>query len=487
MANKRKKGIQIWRLILGLVIVAMMIFTVVWAVTKGGKPGETVAPQDQSGKATPATATAESPVELIDPNTGKPYPVDPATGKAYVVDPDTGEHIPVDPATSLPVRSYVVSRATVGSTGDILIHTPLLATAKQADGSYDFNWIFPYIKDYFGKVDYMAANLEVPLGGPEAGKYDGYPRFNAPDSLATALKDAGVDMLLTANNHSADVGGAALMRTTNAVRAAGMDTLGTRADASEPVYSVKEINGIPIGMACYTYGRIDASGRKSLNGNAYLSDEVSPMINVFDYDKIDAFYTEAETVIRQMKEQGAAVTVFYLHWGNEYWTTRLSSWQEKIGQKLADLGVDLIIGGHPHVLEPVKTLTGANGNETFCVYSMGNAVSNQRKNIMTEEAPQGHTEDGMIFTYTVEKYSDGSVKIADINILPTWVHMYNEGGKRIYEIVPLDVSVPDWTVFGMTNPADAKASYTRSLAIVGEGLNAYRTAHGLAPVPTSVQ
>lgn len=484
MAKRKKNGILIGRLILGILIVCAMIFTVVWAIKTKGETSDTASP------ATVSQTEEKEPVKetpaVTDPHTGLPYPTDSETGLPYVEDPDTGEHIPVDPETGIPQRAYVVSRATVASSGDILIHTPLLATAKQGDGSYDFNWIFPYAKAYYEKYDYMVMNLEVPLGGPEAGPYDGYPRFNAPDSLATALKDAGVDMLLTANNHSSDAGGQAMMRTTNAVRTAGMDTLGTRASAAEPLYTVKEINGIPIGMACYTYGSIDASGKKSLNGNGWMSTEISPMINVFDYGRIDDFYAEAEKLIADMKAAGAAITAIYVHWGNEYQYRQPNNWQKQIGQKLADLGFDLIIGGHPHVVQPVETLTGVNGNETFCVYSMGNAVSNQRKSIMTAEAPQGHTEDGMIFTYTVEKLSDGTYKISDVNILPTWVHMYTENGKRIYEIVPLDISVSDWTQFGMTDPTEAMASYNRTMGTVGEGLNAYRASHGLTEVPARV-
>ena len=447
MANNRTNNFPVGRFILGVVLVCALIGTILWAALRGETPVETVTTQEPA-----AALTASSDTEP-----GKTVPV--------VTEP------------------YVVSTATVGSTGDILIHTPLLATARQGGDVYDFNYIYPYITAYYSRYDWMSANLEVPLGGPEAGKYDGYPSFNCPDSLATACRAAGIDMLLTANNHSADQGGAALMRTTGAVRTAGMEVLGTRASLEEPVYLVKELNGIPIGMACYTYGRINEAGRKSLNGGAWLSTEVSPMINVFDYDKIDAFYAEAESVIAAMKEAGAAITVFYVHWGNEYQYRQPNSWQTQIAQKLADLGVDLIIGGHPHVIQPVETFTGVNGNETFCVYSMGNSVSNQRREVMDSE-PTGHTEDGMIFTFTVEKWSDGSYRLSDVNILPTWVHSYVEGGKRWYEIVPLDVNVADWTQFGMSDLRRAKESYNRTMDLVGNGLNAYRTAHGMEPVIT---
>ena len=448
MAQKRKKTTALFRLILGLILLCTVVFTAVWAV------------KTAKGPAPVPTGETETTAETEEPEpTAEPVPV--------VTEP------------------YMVSSATVASTGDILIHTPLLATANLGGGNYDFNYIFPYITSYFSKYDWMVANLEVPLGGPEAGKYDGYPSFNSPDSLATALRTAGVDMLLYANNHAADKGGAALLRTTNAIRAAGMDALGTRASAEEPFAVVKEINEIPIGMTCYTYGRINESGRKSLNGGAWLNDEVSACINVFDYGKLDQFYAEAQAAVESMRAQGAVVVVFYMHWGNEYQFRQPNSYQTDIAQHLADLGVDIIVGGHPHVIQPVATLTGANGNQTFCVYSTGNAVSNQRREIMDSE-PTGHTEDGMIFTFTVEKWSDGTFRLSDVNILPTWVHMYNENGKRWYEIVPLDVTVPDWTVFGMTDPSKAKASYNRTMELVGEGLNAYRGSHGMPAVPTHV-
>ena len=386
-----------------------------------------------------------------------------------------------------PAEPTLVSKATIASTGDILIHTPLLATAKQSDGTYDFHYIFPQIKSYFDTFDYSVANLEVPLGGPEAGAYDGYPRFNSPDALATALKDAGVDMLLCANNHAADMGGEALVRTGRAVREAGMDVLGTRATASDPVYTVKEINGIPIGMACYTYGSISQSGTKSLNGGGWLSTAVSPLINVFDYTKIDAFYTEAQTVLSEMRTAGCAVTVFYMHWGNEYQYTP-NTHQKAIAQKLCELGVDVIIGGHPHVIQPFETIHADNGNETLCIYSTGNAVSNQRKNLMDSDNYSGHTEDGMLFCFTVEQWSDGTYRLSDVDILPTWVFMQTSGGKRWYTIIPLDTSVPDWHAFGLDDAGvkDAKASYNRTMALVGEGLNEARAKLGAVQRPLSV-
>ncbi len=387
-----------------------------------------------------------------------------------------------------PTEPYVVSTASVGSTGDILIHEPVLSNAKQSDGSYNFTNIVPQIKSYFSAYDYMVANLEVTCGGTEAGKYAGYPVFNTPDSIIDAFKIGGVDMFLTANNHTYDTGYSGMLRTINTIKKAGVDYLGTRLSEDEPLYAVKNINGIKIGFAVYTYETgTSIAGRKALNGNV-MKAEAGPLVSSFNYNKLDEFYATAKSDYEALKAAGAEAVIYYIHWGNEYQRTP-NSYQTQISQKLADIGVDVIVGGHPHVIQPFDTLTGVNGNETVCIYSMGNCVSNQRKEIMDSDNYSGHTEDGMIFGVTFQKWSDGKIEVTDVNILPTWVNMKRESGKRIYEIVPLDVSISDWSQFGLsgTTLSSAKASYNRTMKLVGEGLNEYRNAHGLTPVQTVIE
>ncbi len=376
-----------------------------------------------------------------------------------------------------------VSSASFGVTGDILIHNDVLKAAKKSDGTYDFNDAFTKVSPYYKKYNRMIANLEVTLGG--SGKeYSGYPTFNTPDSIVTALKSAGVDMLLTANNHTYDTGFSGMKRTVQVVNDMGLQYSGTRLSESAPRFSVNNVNGIKVGMMCYTYETKSSSdGRKALNGIT-LSAEAGPLVNSFNYNKLNSFYTDAEKSINQMKNQGAEAIVFFMHWGNEY-QTYTNNYQTKIAQKLCELGVDVIVGGHPHVVQPFDTLVSSTGHETICIYSIGNALSNQRRNLIGA-APNGHTEDGMIFSFSFEKWSDGTVTISDVNILPLWVDMKTVNGKKVYDIIPLDASISDWSQLGLSSISNGKASYNRTMKIVGKGLNEYRTSHGMKAVKTSI-
>ncbi len=388
-----------------------------------------------------------------------------------------------------PTQPYVVSEASVGVIGDILIHETNYRSAYRSDGSYDFTENYTLVKPYLSRYDYTVANLEVTLGGerPTVGTYpSAYPLFNCPDSVVDALKDAGVDMLLTANNHSYDTHTAGMKRTVEVVRSKGVEYLGTRDQEEESFYKVKEINGISIGMACFTYSTETASGIKALNGIT-MTREASPLVCSFAYDRLDEFYAEAQRAIEEMEEGGAEFVMFYMHWGNEYQYVP-NSYQKKIAQKLCELGVDVIVGGHPHVIQPFETITAENGNQTYCIYSTGNAISNQRKFLMDSDNYSGHTEDGMIFGVTFEKWSDGRVRIREVNIEPLWVTREPEGGRQVYRIIPLDLSVADWHDFDLTDRlvSDAQASYRRTMALVGDGLNAAREKLGLAPVITNI-
>ena len=166
--------------------------------------------------------------------------------------------------------------------------------------------------------------------------------------------------------------------------------------------------------------------------------------------------------------------VFPIHWGDEYHIQQNKT-QEAMAQKLSDLGIDVIVGCHPHVVQPVTVIESeVSGKSTLCVYSMGNAVSNQRIAQM-DDIKTGHTEDGMFVTFTFTKYSDGSVRVTGGEILPTWVHLYTQDGRKVYQIVPLDKGTEDWSgELGLGNSSngvrDAEKSYDRTMAIVGDGL-----------------
>lgn len=411
-------------------------------------------------------------------------PITTETDRPLAKDEPVKEEKPAEPP-----KPYVVSTASVGVTGDILIHESVYKAARRSDGSYDFTENYEHITPYFQKYDYMVANLEVTLGGekPSVGKYpSSYPLFNCPDAVVDALKGAGVDMLLTANNHSYDTRTAGLIRTVQVVREKGLDNLGTRENTEESLYKVKEINGVKVGMACFTYSSVSASGVKSLNGIT-MDKNAFDLVCSFDPNRLDEFYAEAERAVNELNAAGAEALMFYVHWGYEYRYVP-SDYQKKMAAKLCELGVDVIVGGHPHVIQPFETITSENGNEALCIYSTGNAISNQRKALMDSDNHSGHTEDGMVFGVTFEKWSDGKVILKEVEILPTWVIRETRNGKMVYQIIPLDVAVADWKSFYLTDATlrEAKASYNRTLELVGQGLNAARVKLGLAEVPLTV-
>lgn len=382
------------------------------------------------------------------------------------------------PETTLPEPEHVVSTATISAQGDLLMHQPVFLSCRQSDGSYDFESIFRYVKEYTASYDYAAANLETTFGG-DAYPYQGNPTFNCPDPLVDSILDAGYDMLLTSNNHCSDTTASGIKRTLEVVRGADLATLGTHLNAEEPKYSIVDINGIKIGMLCYTYATgVTNDGRPALNGLAPVGE--AGLVNYFMENDLDTFYSEVEGHLAAMKDAGAEATMLYIHWGVEYQTTQNAK-QDAIAQKLCDLGVDVIVGGHPHVVQPMALLESTVDPEhkTVCIYSLGNAVSNQRVGISDLFPTAGYTEDGALFTVTFEKYSDGTVYLADTDVLPTWVNMHSNKGVKEYNILPLDKErESQWQeLFELTdhNFSSAQKSYDRTMGIVGEGLTECQT------------
>ena len=366
-----------------------------------------------------------------------------------------------------------VSTATILSTGDLLMHKKVINSGKQEDGSYDFESIFRYIAPYTSKADYAVANLETTLCGTDKGfAYSGNPKFNCPDALVDSARDAGFDMLLTANNHSMDTTIVGYKRTLEVVREKGLATLGTYLTPEEKKWTVLDINGIKIGVMCFCY-----SDGFAPNGNPVLNYNEVPepgLLSYFTYDKLPEFYTLAQTYLDEMKAAGAEATLVYMHWGEEYKLTANKD-QQAMAQKLCDMGVDAIVGSHPHVLEPVDLLQSTTdpNHATVVLYSLGNAVSNQRKEEMTT-LTTGETEDGALFSVTFAKYPDGTVCLDAVELIPTWVNMHANNGKTEYNIIPLDVSIAtQWQErFGLTDVQilNAKASLNRTNQIVSQGL-----------------
>lgn len=412
---------------------------------------------------------------------GQPSTEPSPTGTLSV--PSTGGSESTVATTQPPTQAPIVkeSTATISATGDILMHKNVINTGNTGSG-YDFSSIFRYFSDYVQSADLALANLETTLAGLDNGyQYSGYPTFNCPDEIVYSLKNAGFDTLLAANNHSYDTRSVGFRRTGKVIREAGLGVLGNKETPDDPNYLIFDVNGIRLGLACYTYDTDNSADKKALNYIPVTSED-APLLNSFDYANLDLFYTEMSENMAQMEEQGVDAVILFMHWGNEY-QIQHNATQSSIAQSLCDLGVDVIIGGHPHVVQPIELLTSTtdDAHKTVCLYSLGNAVSNQR--IAEMSLKTGHTEDGMLFSVTFAKYSDGTVVLECADVLPTWVNMHYTARKKEYNILPLDKSIEDWkTQFSLTDStySQALASYDRTIAIVGSGLeqvNQYLSQH----------
>ena len=360
--------------------------------------------------------------------------------------------------------------ATISAQGDLLIHGGIIKTSAVSEG-YDFSANFRYLAPYLEGYDYSIANLETTFGGDDF-PYQGWPQFNVPDPFGDAVVDAGFDMLLTSNNHCYDTLESGMLRTLEVAREKGLETLGTRLDDTEPRYSIVNINGVWVGMTAYTYTTSMSGGKPSLNGNTPVQND--HLVNYFNYNDLGTFYSELEDVLLRMHAEGVDATMVFIHWGTEYEITE-NNYQNTIAQRICDMGVDVIVGGHPHVVQPVELLTSVEDpdHKTVCIYSLGNAISNQR--ISEMRLKTGHTEDGALFSVTFEKDPiSGVTSITAVDVVPTWVALDSRNGKLEYNILPLvDADRESWKeLFNLDDKTfgQCEASYDRTMDIVGPGL-----------------
>ena len=349
------------------------------------------------------------------------------------------------------------AKATILSSGDYLIHKMILDSVRTGNG-YDFDSIFTNVKDEITAADYAVCNFEFTI--TETGNFSFYPHFKLPPETADALKNAGFDFLVTANNHSGDDREDGIYRTVKILRQKGFKTTGTFETPDEKKYSVVDVNGIKVGIVNYTFGTIDDQGRKALNGNYALDANASQCINVFQNEKLPQLYSELEQITADMKKDGAEAYIAYMHWGNEFQLQQTTT-QQEIAQKLCDLGYNAIIGGHPHVIQPAAVLTGSNGNKTFCIYSTGNMVSNQRREYMSA-SPNGYTEDAIFVYTTFERDNEGNVKLASVDYTPLW--MNKSGSSYKLEVCK-----------GDNLTASQQSSKNRTDGLVAEGFSAWNS------------
>ncbi|MBR5169083.1 MAG: CapA family protein [Muribaculaceae bacterium] len=259
----------------------------------------------------------------------------------------------------LSVVSLLQSNHTVNLmfVGDAMQHAPQITAAEQPGGTYDYTPCFQYIEDDVRWADLAVVNLECPLGGKP---YTGYPCFSAPDSYAERLRDVGFDLFLTANNHCLDRRDKGLVRTCQALDSMNIAHIGTYRDAQERnqrLPYIVNIKGIKIAFLDYTYGT---------NGIRIQGEVV---VDFIDQQRI------AED-IALARQRGADAICVNMHWGIEY-TLKPVAEQRTLADFLVAQGVDLIIGGHPHVVEPMEMRYSKEYDKNvLLVYSLGNFISN---------------------------------------------------------------------------------------------------------------
>jgi len=300
---------------------------------------------------------------------------------------------------------------TLCAVGDIMMHDGQIWSGYDPNtDTFDYTHFFSEIKHVINSSDIAVANLETTFGGKEL-KYTGYPMFNSPDELAATIKDAGFDVLVTSNNHCLDRGEKGVLRTLKVIEDYGLYSVGTNAspESAEQIL-IREMNGVKISFLAYTYG---TNGIPIPKGKAHL-------VNLI----------EEERILEDIKKaRGQSdVVVVYLHFGQEYKLTP-SEQQRQLAQLLLENGADLILGSHPHVVQPGEWISVEEGGEQikkYAAYSLGNFISAQR---------YPHTEEGLILQVTFEKdLEKDRVYTKEILEFPTFVDKFKENGKMKYVV-----------------------------------------------------
>ena len=379
----------------------------------------------------------------------------------------TGSNVS-QPAVNPVTPNNGLRTATIRTMGDFVIHTEVFHSAKRLakatnyEYPYNFAPMLDPVWDVIGNADFTVTNVDGCLGGESAHKYGyrGYPQFNTPQYILCALRDSSVDMLTLANNHMLDGWFDGLMKTIENVEYMGLKHVGasrTQEERNSPV--IYEINGIKVGFLNYTEDLNTMDQQPKLDKRA-MQFAVHAVKN--SDCKVDA---------KTLRDAGADVIVCFMHWGTEY-SLEPDRDQKTLAQKLVECGVDVIIGGHPHVVQRAEWLTGTNQfgerQETLCLYSLGNFLSFQREQ---------YKDGGIIFDFTIQEQADGSFRIINPGYLPTWVWLTgNSDDNYNFQVLNIAdyINNPPAT---MTNTDYQKMlqSYNDSVAAMSKGVGSLLT------------
>lgn len=298
--------------------------------------------------------------------------------------------------TSLLSLLFGLNEAELVFAGDAMMHQIQIDVAKQDDGTYDFSEYFTAITPWVSNADYAVVNLETSISKPP---YSGYPCFNAPVQYVEALADAGFDMFLTANNHTLDRNDRGLRATIANLDERHLDHIGTYTNAAardSVLPYIKNINGIKFGFLNYTYG---TNGITSRDGTCV--------------DYIDRALIATD--VAAARRAGAEIIVLCIHWGDE---NRMlpNNTQRDLAEYIKSLDVDIIVGSHPHVVQPVELVERPDGRPQLLIYSLGNFISN-----MTRRDNRG----GMMMRVVLRRGFDGIVNIVDADYRLVFTEPYD--------------------------------------------------------------
>ena len=303
--------------------------------------------------------------------------------------------------------------------GDIMCHNTQFKDAY-SDESYDFSYVFSDIENYIKDADLAIGNLETTFAGSERG-YGGYPAFNTPEQLAIDLKELGIDLVTTSNNHSLDTGYKGIESTLNFLDDAGISHVGTARSVEEQNnILIKEVNGIKIAILAYTYGT---------NGIT-VPKEKDFCINLIDKEFI-------LSQLEKAKLENPDLICVNMHWGTEYQTLPNDTQLELTGF-LFENGADIILGGHPHVLQPyeIRTIELPNGSSKtgFVVYSLGNFMSGQTKQ---------NTKTSIILNLEITKNgATNEITIDKVQYTP--IYPYTKPEFKNYKILDIKQTILDY-------------------------------------------
>jgi poly-gamma-glutamate synthesis protein (capsule biosynthesis protein) len=322
--------------------------------------------------------------------------------------------------------------AAINVVGDLMCHSTQFNYAHEKDDSFDFNGVFSEVKQYLTDADFTIGNLETVLAGKKK-RYSGYPYFNAPDDFLLAIKEAGFDFLVNANNHAMDKGVKGVERTIKKMDELGINHTGAYLSQKDrDSIRVLSINGIHLAILAYSYS---TNGVPLPKGKNYI-------INLINYDLI-------EEDISKARNKKVDIVLVYFHFGEEYQRIP-NNYQKDVINHTINAGADIIIGSHPHVVQPVDYFKSnqANLDTGFIAYSLGNFISNQRWK---------YSDAGIIVKIKVTKniLSD-SVYLSGVSYLPTWVFKGKTKKAREYIILPANKSYDDSVYSYLSNSDKGK-------------------------------